>query len=116
VGCTRRGVYIVCRSDCSINEIFKEARKTAEGLSHYISTAWAALKDPLPRAEYILKLHGIEITEEDQLDDPGLIWEIMEIREELENADPIKVRNIAEANRGACSPIKESNMTNYILV
>jgi len=73
----------------------------AEGLSNYIGVAWSTLRDPLPRAEYILKLNGIEIAEEDQLDDFELISEILEIREELENATPRKAKRMAEENRGA---------------
>lgn len=72
----------------------------AEGLSNYIGGAWSTLRDPLPRAEYILKLNGIKIAEEDQLEDLELISEIMEVREELENATPSKIQRIADENRG----------------
>jgi molecular chaperone HscB len=73
----------------------------AEGLSRYIGIAWGTLRDPLLRAEYILKLHGIEIAEEDQLEDSELISEILEVREELENASSSKVQKIVEKNHGA---------------
>lgn len=73
----------------------------AERLSNYIGIAWSTLKDPLSRAEYILKLNDIKIAEEDQLDDFELISEIMEIREQLENATPRHVKRIADENRGA---------------
>jgi molecular chaperone HscB len=73
----------------------------AEGLSHRIGLAWSTLRDPLSRAEYILKLHGIEIAEEDQLEDLELISEILEVREELENATLSKVQKIVDKNYGA---------------
>ncbi|KIM85210.1 hypothetical protein PILCRDRAFT_817209 [Piloderma croceum F 1598] len=75
-----------------------ESHKIAEGLSHHIGSAWTTLKDPLPRAEYILKLQGIEIAEEDQLEDLEFISEIMQVREELENATPSEVPKIADKN------------------
>jgi molecular chaperone HscB len=72
----------------------------AEGLSNYIGLAWSTLRDPLPRAEYILKLHNIEIAEEDQLEDLELISEILEVREDLENATSSKIQKIADKNHG----------------
>lgn len=80
--------------------IQKESHNIAQGLSHHIGLAWSTLKDPLPRAEYILKLHDIEIAEEDQLEDFELISEILEVREELENATPSKVQQILDKNHG----------------
>ncbi|KZP31342.1 Co-chaperone Hsc20 [Athelia psychrophila] len=77
-----------------------EATKAvAHSLSDLMSRAWGALKDPLPRAEYILAQHGIEIAEADQLGDLELIAEIMEVREQLEDAAPAEVEAIADANR-----------------
>ena len=83
-----------------IDEPSKESHNTAAGLSHFISLAYSTLKDPLPRAEYILKLHGIEIAEADQLEDLDLISEILEVREELENATASKVKEITDNNHG----------------
>lgn len=78
----------------------QDSQKTAEGLSNYIGIAFSALKDPLSRAEYILKSHGIEIAEEDQLEDFELISEIMDVREQLEDATSTKVGKIADVNYG----------------
>jgi molecular chaperone HscB len=72
----------------------------AEGLSNHIGQAWSALRDPLPRAEYILRLHGIEIAEEDQLEDFELISEILGVREDLEKAEPSEVQKVADENYG----------------
>lgn len=54
----------------------------------------------MPRAEYILGLNGIELAEEDQLEDMELISEIMEVREELEDATSEQVAEIADRNQG----------------
>lgn len=55
----------------------------------------------MPRAEYILGLHGLELAEDDQLEDMELIGEIMEIREEMEGASPDQLSDIADRNKGA---------------
>ncbi|KAF7985391.1 hypothetical protein HWV62_6649 [Athelia sp. TMB] len=81
-------------------------------LSDLMGRAWGALKDPLPRAEYILSQHGIEIAEADQLEDFDLISEIMEVREQLEDATTEEIEAIAEKNRGeikkTCAEIESS--------
>lgn len=98
---------------CFIRELmvltyFKESHKMAEGLSNYIGVAWSTLRDPLPRAEYILKLNGIKIAEEDQLEDFELISEILEVREELETAAPSRILQIADENYGAPCLLRNS--------
>lgn len=94
----------------------KESHKIAQGLSNYVTLAWATLRDPLPRAEYILKLQGIEIAEEDQLEDLELISEILEVRERLETASPNERQQILDENHGACvglRVIEESDLVHY---
>ncbi|KAJ1964231.1 molecular chaperone [Dipsacomyces acuminosporus] len=61
-------------------------RKLAETQSSWINHAYATLKDPLLRARYLLKLQGSAITEEDKITDPELLMEIMEMREDIEEA------------------------------
>ncbi|KAJ1799629.1 molecular chaperone, partial [Coemansia sp. RSA 2599] len=60
--------------------------KLAESQSSWINHAYSTLKDPLLRAQYLLKLGGNEVSEEDKITDPGLLMEIMETREEIEMA------------------------------
>jgi molecular chaperone HscB len=91
----------------------KESHKIAQGLSNYVTLAWATLRDPLPRAEYILKLQGIEIAEEDQLEDFELISEILEVREKLETAAPNERQQILDENHGvwvSLRAIEESDL------
>ncbi|KAJ1899357.1 molecular chaperone [Kickxella alabastrina] len=76
-------------------------RRLAEVQSSWINHAYATLKDPLHRAQYLLKLRGMEIGEADQIADPELLMEIMDTREEIEEATTdaqiaaIKARNDA---------------------
>ncbi|KAJ1644146.1 molecular chaperone [Coemansia asiatica] len=60
--------------------------KLAESQSSWINHAYATLKDPLLRAQYLLELCGNEISEKDKITDPGLLMEIMETREEIDMA------------------------------
>lgn len=67
--------------------------------SSVINKAYHTLKDPLSRAQYLLKEQGIQVNEGDSLSDPELLMEVMEFREELEEAQseadikPLKARN-----------------------
>ncbi|MSP63658.1 MAG: Fe-S protein assembly co-chaperone HscB [Myxococcales bacterium] len=63
----------------------KNALATAE-----LNQAYRTLKDPVKRAEYLLKLHGVDVGGENSRQshpvDPGFLMEIMELREELAEA------------------------------
>lgn len=52
-----------------------------------MNKAYTTLLNPYTRAEYILQLEGFPITESEGLDDPDLIMEVMEAREELDSAE-----------------------------
>ncbi|WVF73085.1 Fe-S protein assembly co-chaperone HscB [Kwoniella sp. CBS 6097] len=58
----------------------------ARELSGRVNEAYNVLKDDLKRADYILSLHSRETEETDKLDDPMMLAEILEAREELEEA------------------------------
>ncbi|EPQ60644.1 Co-chaperone Hsc20 [Gloeophyllum trabeum ATCC 11539] len=78
----------------------REKKDLADHMSSLINEAYKTLLDPLRRTQYLLKLKGHETSESDQLDDPELIMEVMEEREQLEEAteqdqvDEIKARNL----------------------
>ncbi|WVR00267.1 Fe-S protein assembly co-chaperone HscB [Kwoniella sp. CBS 9459] len=58
----------------------------ARELSGRVNEAYNVLKDDLKRADYILSLHSRETEETDKIDDPMMLAEILEAREELEEA------------------------------
>ncbi|WVO14253.1 Fe-S protein assembly co-chaperone HscB [Cryptococcus depauperatus] len=58
----------------------------ARNLSGRVNEAYAVLGDELRRAEYILSVHLKGTEETDKMDDPILLAEILEAREELEEA------------------------------
>jgi molecular chaperone HscB len=93
--------------------------------SSFLNKAYSTLFDPLSRAQYLvstlqsppdlwaessqLEIHGNPIAETDSLDDPALLMDVMEAREELEEAqteeevEKVKASNaghIQEAMRG----------------
>ncbi|KAB1222536.1 Iron-sulfur cluster co-chaperone protein HscB, mitochondrial [Morella rubra] len=63
----------------------KERGYAAEQSARVID-AYRTLSKPLSRAIYILKLEGVDIDEEETLDDTELLSEILEIREAVEEA------------------------------
>ncbi|KAJ1734061.1 molecular chaperone [Coemansia sp. Benny D160-2] len=68
----------------SFSQMGDSERRLAEAQSSWVNHAYATLKDPLLRAFYMLELKGEAIGEEDQISDPELLMEIMELREEIE--------------------------------
>ncbi|KAG2159860.1 uncharacterized protein EDB93DRAFT_1112307 [Suillus bovinus] len=73
-------------------------RVIALHMSNTVNTAYKALSSPLHRIEYILQRNGLMIEEADSLEDPELISEIMEVREEIETGDIERIRAIEEDN------------------
>lgn len=66
-----------------------------------MNKAYHTLKDPLARAKYLLELQGVEVGESDSLEDPALLMEVMEIREELDEATTDdQVAQVKETNDG----------------
>jgi molecular chaperone HscB len=60
----------------------------AEATSARINEAYKALQNPLLRAQYLLRLRGIDVAEDEtaKVDDPALLMEVLDAREEIENA------------------------------
>ncbi|GAN02645.1 co-chaperone Hsc20 [Mucor ambiguus] len=83
----------------SFSQAPKRELDYAQLQSSVINKAYHTLKDPLSRAQYLLKEQGIQVNEGDSLSDPELLMEVMEFREELEEAQseadikPLKARN-----------------------
>lgn len=83
-------------------------KKRAESLSARINEAYKTLQSPLLRAQYLLSLRGIDVADDERLkvEDPELLMEVLEAREQIEEAqeegDLVEMR---EVNDGR---IKES--------
>ena len=59
----------------------------AADLSSLVNHAFKTLQNPVLRAEYILREQGVDLAESEQtLEDPGLLMEVMESREALDEA------------------------------
>ena len=69
------------------NAISQDKTLAARDLSGLVNEAYNTLLQPLSRIHYILSQHNLGgVSETDQLDDPRLITEVIEIREALEDA------------------------------
>ncbi|PMD56582.1 Co-chaperone Hsc20, partial [Hyaloscypha bicolor E] len=60
----------------------------AEATSARINEAYKTLQNPLLRAQYLLSLRGIDVAEDEtaKVEDPELLMEVLDAREEIENA------------------------------
>ncbi|MCJ1226231.1 hypothetical protein MMC12_002881 [Toensbergia leucococca] len=73
----------------------------AEGASARINEAYKTLQSPLLRAQYLLSLRGIDVAEDEtaRVEDPKLLMEVLDMREEIEAAAteedlvPLKKKN-----------------------
>ena len=69
--------------------------------SAQINRAYQTLSSPQLRGEYILSMQGIEISEADNMDqEQELMMEVIEAREELENAEGDEVKELLAINKG----------------
>ena len=66
----------------------ERARASVEAAA--LNDAYRTLKDPLSRAVYLAKLRGVELPSDGKtIDDPELLMEVMDAREELHEATSI---------------------------
>ncbi|KIM25077.1 hypothetical protein M408DRAFT_331386 [Serendipita vermifera MAFF 305830] len=77
-----------------------EAAEAAAGQSALLNKAYQTLLSPRKRGEYILSQHGVDILEADNMDEEqDLMLQVMEAREELEEAEGEEVKELLEVNR-----------------
>ena len=69
-----------------VDVVLQAKTQIARDLSGLVNEAYNTLLQPLSRILYILSQHNLDVSETDQLTDPRLISEIIEIREALEDA------------------------------
>lgn len=69
--------------------------------SALVNEGYKTLSEDRLRGEYMLAKHGVAIQEEDKMDDPELLMEILEVREALEDAQTAEeVDEIRSNNKG----------------
>lgn len=63
-------------------------KNRAEATSARINEAYKTLQNPLLRAQYLLSLRGIDVAEDEtaKVEDPELLMEVLDTREEIEDA------------------------------
>lgn len=72
-----------------------------------LNTAYRTLCSPVLRAEYLLSRTGRAIQEVDQIEDQALIMEVMEAREEVDDAaTEDDMEGIRERNQSQCFRIR----------
>ncbi|CAE6429830.1 unnamed protein product [Rhizoctonia solani] len=67
--------------------MLQKDKAAAANYSSFVNKGYETLKSPLKRAEYLLSLRGAEMGETDSLEDQHFIMEIMETRENVEEAE-----------------------------
>lgn len=72
-------------------------REYAAEQSARVIDAYRTLADPLSRAIYIVKLEGMPVDEEERINDPELLAEIMELRETVDEAEDAQALNQIQA-------------------
>ncbi|ORX99775.1 Co-chaperone Hsc20, partial [Basidiobolus meristosporus CBS 931.73] len=91
----------------------QEEFECAQVQSAWLNKAYHTLRDPLHRAQYLLELRGVQVDESESLDDPELLMEVLEAREELEDAQTeAEAENVKLANDARMkATIKELSLT-----
>ena len=84
-------------------------RDVSASNSTYLNGAYRTLKDPTLRAKYLLKLEGISaLDEKSKTADPALLMEIMDLREQVEEAHSARaLRELMKKNREAILAVKK---------
>lgn len=77
----------------------------AKAWSAVVNEAYKTLTSDVKRGEYLLELRGVRIEEQDKMEDPELLMEILEIREALADAQTEEeVQQIRSDNAGMWWP------------
>lgn len=86
-----------------------EEKEISVNYSSLVNKAYSSLQVPLKRAEHLLELKGDKLGEEQTVDDPEFLMEMMELNEELENTNDVeKLRQLDSKNRSELEKIARS--------
>jgi len=93
-----RDLQRVVHPDRYVNATEHEQRLAMQGAA-YINEAFETLKDPLRRAQYLLRLHGVDFNPDTETTtDTNFLMEQLELREELSEiprqADPLSAASL----------------------
>ncbi|XP_050306094.1 iron-sulfur cluster co-chaperone protein HscB [Anthonomus grandis grandis] len=87
----------------------EQEKHISETYSSLVNKAYKSLQAPLRRAQHLLELHGDGIDEEQKVDDPEFLMEMMELNEELENCtDADKLRKLDIKNKNQLEMLAKS--------
>ena len=75
-----------------------EDRKESELISSKLNKAYQTLRDPLSRAKHLLKLNGVEISEDFKIQDPEFLMNVMELQERIVEANEGELKALFEEN------------------
>lgn len=76
-----------------------------------MNTAYRTLLSPMERIGYVLGRNGKEVGEGEQMEDMGLIAEVMEVREAIERSTGEELGQLKEANDG-----KSRNVRSWVVL
>ena len=84
-----------------LTDFFKQKQDVAQALSARLNNAYQTLLYPLSRAEYILELNQLPMSESDQVNDTTFMSHVMDARETIEEGeDESEIMALAEKNDG----------------
>ncbi|KAG9314361.1 hypothetical protein JVU11DRAFT_5155 [Chiua virens] len=69
-------------------------------MSNAVNRAYKTLLSPMERIGYVLERHGKSVGEGEQAEDMGLIAEVLEVREAIEQSDAAGLARLRETNDG----------------
>ena len=78
-------------------------KQYAASWSALVNEAYKTLNTDILRAEYLLRNRGVQIEEQDKMEDPEMLMEILEVREALADANTEhEVKTIRDSNKREC--------------
>ncbi|KAJ3126725.1 hypothetical protein HK098_007181 [Nowakowskiella sp. JEL0407] len=75
-----------------------QEKKISDMQSTYINKGYETLRNPLKRANYILKLYGKHTTEAESIQDPELLSEVLEVMEAVSEASSEDLETLEKEN------------------